>query len=193
MSGALSPDGKWMWDGDKWIPAPPKSPEPITNQYQENPIIDKEELSYTPTAPPNQSTSSVYNLGEIPAKSNLPLKNLQSNKNRNSINTFAIEIQSKKWFPSVSIKFKFTNPSSGITHSVKIAAVVRNYVATTEDGGKIGKIKLKGLTIMSGASGNINLSDGSIFRVDMKTSAFGINTKSLMLTDLSTGMIFTTY
>ena len=76
---------------------------------------------------------------------------------------------------------------------MKIAAVVRNYVATTEDGGKIGKIKLKGLTIMSGASGNINLSDGSIFRVDMKTSAFGINTKSLMLTDLSTGMIFTTY
>ncbi len=21
----FSPDGKWMWDGDEWIPAPPES------------------------------------------------------------------------------------------------------------------------------------------------------------------------
>jgi len=24
-----SPDGRWLWDGQQWLPAPPSSPEPL--------------------------------------------------------------------------------------------------------------------------------------------------------------------
>ena len=34
MTGSLSPDGKWMWDGNNWIPAPPQvSPLPMPTTH----------------------------------------------------------------------------------------------------------------------------------------------------------------
>ena len=35
MAGTMSPDGKWMWDGTEWIPAPPSlPPAPPLPSYQ---------------------------------------------------------------------------------------------------------------------------------------------------------------
>ena len=39
MSGTLSPDGEWLWDGSEWIPAPPKiKPSAVENA---KPVIDE--------------------------------------------------------------------------------------------------------------------------------------------------------
>ena len=35
----FSPDGKWMWNGSEWIPAPPKSPDPSTNVNLHDSVI----------------------------------------------------------------------------------------------------------------------------------------------------------
>ena len=59
MTGTLSPDGKWMWDGEQWIPAPPGKYDTAPQQFPE-PKEEKVELSYTPTAPPSTSNASVY-------------------------------------------------------------------------------------------------------------------------------------
>ena len=45
--GVFSPDGNWMWTGDEWIPAPPKSePEPApesegTSETEDNYSTDE--------------------------------------------------------------------------------------------------------------------------------------------------------
>jgi hypothetical protein len=33
----LSPDGKWMWDGSNWIPAPPQE---AIKEFSENPVVE---------------------------------------------------------------------------------------------------------------------------------------------------------
>ena len=57
MTGTLSPDGKWMWNGAEWIPAPPNQEIDgiSSSQTVEEPIP---ELSYTPTAPPSLGTKN---------------------------------------------------------------------------------------------------------------------------------------
>ena len=195
MSGALSPDGKWMWDGTEWIPAPPSEVEnntPSNDSIPETPA----ELSYTPTAPPSKGASAGTFWGHSEDLSGYTKSPTATSKLTitNQINPFAIEVISKKQFPTASIRFKFTNPSSGISHGIKIVNGLRSFKAETDSGEKVGKIKMKGFTIFSGASGNITLHDGGIFRVDMKIKPFsGIDKKSLTLTDLANGTVFRTY
>ena len=34
MTGTLSPDGKWLWDGKEWIPAPPTATPEVVESAQ---------------------------------------------------------------------------------------------------------------------------------------------------------------
>ena len=192
MTGTLSPDGKWMWDGEQWIPAPPTEHSEITDQFIHQNHNKEPELSYTPTPPPGGVVSSVYNFDneKNPTTPETPRVNYTS---KNKINSFTIEVIAKKMFPVPSIKFAFLNPTTGVHHKIKIAQVFRNFSAEDEHRNKVGKIKLKGVTMYSGAAGNLTLSDGGVFRVDMDTSIFGIKKESFTLTDLSTGAMFRTY
>lgn len=54
MAGQLSPDGKWFWDGEQWIPAPPQSNE-TTAVSNSNPILQQPENYNYP-----QTESLVY-------------------------------------------------------------------------------------------------------------------------------------
>lgn len=52
MSGTLSPDGEWLWDGAEWIPAPPKlkpnaveHAQPMINQVAESNNIESQDLT----------------------------------------------------------------------------------------------------------------------------------------------------
>lgn len=58
MSGTISPDGKWMWNGAEWIPAPP-SHEPNQSVYSalsNNQAFSSQTLSQT--APETQTNSN---------------------------------------------------------------------------------------------------------------------------------------
>jgi len=192
MTGTLSPDGKWMWNGTEWIPAPPNQEidEISSTQTAEEPIP---ELSYTPTAPPSLgATKSGFwnnpqdNLTEKKSRSSSLPKS-----NNNQVNPYSIDIVSKKFFPTSSMRFKFTNPNTGMLHDIKFTQVVRSWKVETNAGVNIGTLKMKGFTIFSGVGGNLTLPDGGLYRVDMKMKMFsGIDKKSFTLTDLATGNIF---
>lgn len=195
MTGTLSPDGKWMWNGAEWIPAPPNQEIDGTSlpQTVEEPIP---ELSYTPTAPPSLGAKNSEfwnnpqnNLNEKKSKSGFLGKS-----NNNQVNPFSIEIVSKKFFPKASMRFKFTNPNTGMPHDIKFTQVVRSWKVETNAGVNIGTLKMKGFTIFSGIGGNLTLPDGGLYRADMKIKIFsGIDKKSFTLTDLATGNIFRAY
>jgi hypothetical protein len=44
-AGTLSPDGHWLWDGTRWIPAPPPAPAPPAYPPQQ-------QYGYPPSAYP---------------------------------------------------------------------------------------------------------------------------------------------
>ena len=57
----LSPDGKWMWDGSNWIPAPPQeAPEEMIEQ----PVVVAQ--SEPTTAPPSGQPSSSISANPMP-------------------------------------------------------------------------------------------------------------------------------
>ena len=68
MTGNLSPDGKWLWNGKEWIPAPPQTPpsEPTLqtpSQFQTNHEIELESMdSQTIIIPTNYKSSTNNNL-----------------------------------------------------------------------------------------------------------------------------------
>jgi hypothetical protein len=192
MTGQLSEDGQWMWDGEQWIPAPPREQNKPNSVPEQSVVSNASQLSYTPSAPPGKGSSSGYT-SDAERPQSVITTTLSNRPKMAQVNSFAIEVISKKWFPSASIHIGFTNPTTGIHHKIKITQVVRSFSAEDDSGSKVGKIKMKGFTIFSGAGGNITLSDGGVFKVDMKTFPFGINKKSFTLTDLSNGTVFRTY
>ncbi|MDA8805114.1 hypothetical protein N9N59_00250 [Euryarchaeota archaeon] len=196
MSGTLSPDGKWLWNGTEWIPAPPQQTEHENDSHAtENPSHAETtpSLSYSPTPPPSKPGSSIFDVKVEPTIVKKLGHQHQSLGTKPSTQTFQIEIISKKVIPSLSIKIRFVHASTNTTRLVNFqqgVVKVRSYTATTEDGQTIGQLKLKGLTIFSGAAGTIRFPDETRFQVHMKVSPFGI--RSVKLTDMSTGMIYNT-
>ena len=163
-------------------------------KYEQFTIESKndENLDFWETsAPPSKGSSSSYT-NDAERRQSVAKTTLSSRPKIDQVDSFAIKVISKKWFPSASIQIGFTNPTTGVYHKIKINQVLRSFSAEDDSGSKVGKIKMKGFTIYSGAGGNITLSDGGVFKVDMKTSLFGINKKTFTLTDLSNGMVFRT-
>ena len=57
MSGTLSPDGKWLWNGSEWIPAPPPTTEEVLQQSA--PVIDATAQQYN--LDPQQLSANTQN------------------------------------------------------------------------------------------------------------------------------------
>jgi hypothetical protein len=196
MSGTLSPDGKWLWNGTEWIPAPPQQIEPEKVLHTiESPSHAQTtpSLSYTPTPPPGKPGSSIFDVKAEPTTVKKLGHQHQPLSTKPSTQSFQIEIVSRKIFPSTFIKIRFVDVSKNATRLVNFQNGVvkaRSYTATTEDGSTIGQLKMNGLTVFSGVGGTIRFSDGVGFQVHMKISPFGI--RSVKLTDMSTGMTYNT-
>jgi len=68
MVGELSEDGEWMWDGEKWIPAPRTRPPTTPPMVQQaNPLMNQpqsqEPVFLTPSMDYNRLTAQVEFLG----------------------------------------------------------------------------------------------------------------------------------
>jgi len=196
MSGTLSPDGKWLWNGTEWIPAPPQQIEHQNVSHtaeSPSPAKTTSSLSYTPTPPPSKPGSSIFDVKAEPTTVKKLGHQHQPLSMKPSTQSFQIEIVSRKIWPSLFIKIRFVDVSINATRLVNFqqgVMKVRSYTATTEDGITIGQLKLNGLTILSGVGGTIRFPDGVGFQVQMKISPFGI--RSVKLTDMSTGMTYNT-
>ena len=57
MTGTLSPDGKWLWNGSEWIPAPPPTTEEVLQQSA--PVIDATAQQYN--LDPQQLSANTQN------------------------------------------------------------------------------------------------------------------------------------
>ncbi len=190
MTGTLSPDGKWMWDGEQWIPAPPGKYDTAPQQFPE-PVEEKVELSYTPTAPPSTSNTSVYSFESQRPESTKT--DLASRKYKSTtLEDLTIKVIKKGVFPTTHLRIMFTNPATGVEHDVSFKTLARTWTARITNGHEIGKIKLNGSTIFSGTSGTINLPDGGIYNVYWKQGFLGVKSQTITLTNMATGTVLRT-
>ena len=186
----LSPDGKWFWDGTEWIPAPPAATEVVTQDFWESPE-EQPDLSYTPTAPPSTPNISVHSSNSNEATRTNTAYSSGGYKTT-TFEDLTIKIVKKGIFPSAHLRIRFTNPNTGVEHDVSFKTWSRTWTAKITNGHEIGKIKLNGITLFSGTSGFINLPDGDVFKVFWTQGFFGVNGKTITLTNTATGTVLCT-
>ena len=59
----FSPDGKWMWTGDEWIPSPPKSSKSVDLNLQDNVIGGDVNINQTIVQPDLSSIKEIFDNG----------------------------------------------------------------------------------------------------------------------------------
>ena len=92
MSGTLSPDGNWLWNGTEWIPAPPKDAPPQTQSLQNQDTG----VNVSQITTPSQSidTESVSISGNTQTSQNLQPKialSINQNNNDGNLKQFSIK------------------------------------------------------------------------------------------------------
>ena len=96
-----------------------------------------------------------------------------------------LQLIDKTWLTSTSVTVFFRDPLHGIAEQIVFSAKFYNYAAKTADGFLLGKIKILGLTIFSGAKGTITFRNGATYLVEFELGATG--PKVVKISDLTDG------
>jgi len=146
----LSPDGKFIWTGDEWIPAPPGIE--VIEQPEDTVTTTPEKV----TNPSAEVTDAEHQKTPISESMHLEL------------------IRKKRFALVPTVTLGFRDDFRGIEEHVVFHQKTRKIVVKTTDGSLLGTIKMNGLTIVDGFSGPISFPTGESYFVELKVGIGGV-------------------